>query len=347
MLIEIEKKSQTYQFEANAGEKLLYAGLRAGVPLPFECATGTCGSCKARVNQGDVDEGWPEAPGKERFKAAKREILMCQCSAQSDCSLSVPTKIVAFRDDDINPDHHVGLITQYDMLTSDVLRFEVELPADRSFHAGQFFVLQVPGVNGFRAYSMVNYSTGTNRLEFIIQQNPTGALSKWMFDSDRSNAQIDLFGPLGRATFHPDESHDLFMIAGGSGIAGLMSILEHGRQVNHFKHHNVALYFGVRTPADFFFTERLRAVKAQFPDRVSINIAFSNEPPTSEQLSGNDGLNYLQGMVHEHALPAVLEGGGNTMHYLAGPAPMVDALIRPLILDSKVPADKIRYDKFN
>jgi len=347
MLIEIEKKSQTYRFEANAGEKLLYAGLRAGISLPFECATGTCGSCKARVNHGDVDEGWPEAPGKERFKAVKREILMCQCSAQSDCSLSVPTKIVAFRDDDINPDHHMGVITQYDKLTADVLRFEVELPADISFHAGQFFVLQVPEVNGFRAYSMVNYSSGTNKLEFIIKQNPNGALSKWVFDSDRSNEKIELFGPLGHATFHPGECHDLFMIAGGSGIAGLMSILEHGRQVDYFKHRKVSLYFGIRTPADFFFVERLRAVKAQFPDTVSINIAFSNEPPTTEQLSGNDGLNYVQGMVHEHALPAVLEGGGNVMHYLAGPAPMVDALIRPLILESKIPVHRVRYDKFS
>ena len=347
MLIEIEKKSQTYQFEANAGEKLLYAGLRAGVPLPFECATGTCGSCKARVNQGDVDEGWPEAPGKEGFKSAKREILMCQSIAQSDCSLSVPSKIKAFRDDDINPDHHLGLITQHDKLTADVLRFEVELPTDISFHAGQFFVINAPEVNGFRAYSMVNYWSGTRTLEFIIKKSPSGALSKWAFESNRSNEQIELFGPLGHATFHPDESHDLFMIAGGSGIAGLMSILEHGRQVDYFKDHKVDLYFGVRTPADLFFVERLRAIKAQFTDTVSINIIFSNEPPTAEQLSGNDGLNYAHGMVHEHALPAVSEGDGNTMHYLAGPAPMVDALIRPLILESKIPADRIRYDKFS
>ena len=52
-------------------------------------------------------------------------------------------------------------------------------------------------------------------------------------------------------------------------------------------------------------------------------------------------------MVHERALPAVLDGGGNTMHYLAGPAPMVDAIIRPLIVESKIPAHRIRYDKFS
>ena len=347
MLIEIEKKSKTYRFEANAGEKILHAGLRAGVPLPFECATGTCGSCKARVNEGDIDEGWPEAPGKENFKAAKREMLMCQCVAQTDCNLTVPSKIKAFREDDINPDHHQGKITDYEMLTSDVLRFEVKVPIEGTFHAGQFFVLQAPELEGYRAYSMVNYSQSTDTLEFIIKKFPGGELSNWAFESNRLNETLDVFGPLGRATFHPDEGHDLFMIAGGSGVAGLMSILEHANQVNYFQDHKVELYFGVRTPNDLFFAERFRAIKTQHPDNVSINIVFSNEPPTSEQLSGNDGLNYLTGFVHERALPAVLEGGGNTMHYLAGPAPMVDALIRPLILDSKIPADRIRYDKFN
>ena len=177
MLIEIEKKSQTYRFEAAEGEKILYAGLRAGVPLPFECATGTCGSCKARVNEGDINEGWPEAPGKENFKAAKREMLMCQCVAQTNCNLTVPSKIKAFREDDLIPDHHLGTITQYEKLTKDVLRFEVRLPEEITFHAGQFFVLQVPGVEGFRAYSMVNYAPSSDKLEFIIKQFPGGKLS--------------------------------------------------------------------------------------------------------------------------------------------------------------------------
>ena len=178
---------------------------------------------------------------------------MCQCVAQTNCNLTVPSKIKAFREDDLIPDHHLGTITQYEKLTKDVLRFEVKLPEEITFHAGQFFVLQVPGVEGFRAYSMVNYAPSSNKLEFIIKQFPGGKLSDWVFESDRSNDEIEVFGPLGRATFHPDESKDLFMIAGGSGIAGLMSILEHGSQVNHFKNHRASLYFGVRTPQDMFF----------------------------------------------------------------------------------------------
>ncbi len=347
MLIEIEKKSQTYQFEADPSEKILYAGLRAGIPLPYECATGTCGSCKARVNKGSIDEGWSEAPGKARFKPEKREILMCQCTAESACNLSVPAKITPFRDDDIDPNHHHGKITQWEKLTSDVLRFEVQLSTEISFHAGQFFALEAATVEGRRAYSMVNFEPSTNRLEFIIKQNPSGAFSSWAFDACRAEESIKLFGPLGHATFHSDESHNLFMIAGGSGIAGLMSILEHARLTGYLKEHKATLYFGVRTPADLFFSDRLHAIQQEFPDTVSINIVFSNEPPSAEQLLSSGGLHYAHGMVHEHALPAAQENGDNCMHYLAGPAPMVEALIRPLILDAKIPADRIRYDKFS
>ncbi len=347
MLIEIEKKSQTYQFEANPGEKLLYAGLRAGIPLPFECATGTCGTCKARVNNGDVDEGWPQAPGKARFTPAKREILMCQCTAQSACNIIVPARIAPFREDDFNPDHHRGKITQYEKLTAEVLRFEVSLPNETEYHAGQFFVLNPPKIEGFRAYSMVNYSPKTATLKFILKQTPGGTFSKWAFEANRTAEEIDLFGPLGHATFHADEGHELFMIAGGSGVAGLMSILEHGKQIGYFKNHRADLYFGVRTPGDLFFKDRLIEIKNQFPKNIGIHVVFSNGPPTMQQLKGNDGLVYAHGMVHQHALPAVPEAGGNSMFYLAGPAPMVDALIRPLILEAKVPTDRIRYDKFS
>ena len=37
----------------------------------------------------------------------------------------------------------------------------------------------------------------------------------------------------------------------------------------------------------------------------------------------------------------------NVRAYLAGPPPAVDASIRMLLLEAKLPADNIRYDKFS
>lgn len=347
MQIEIERKDQTYRFDARSQEKLLYAGLRAGVPLPFECATGTCGSCKARLSHGSVNPGWQDAAGRKHLRSERRELLMCQATADSACKLRVVAGIRAFREDDICPDHYRGVVSKWEKLTRDVLRFEVSLPSPVKFHPGQFFVLQAPGVDGYRAYSMVNFAPQTDCLEFIIKQKPDGGFSNWAFGPAREDGEIALFGRLGRATFHADESHDLFMIAGGSGIAGLMSILEHGCQSDYFSRHKAELYFGVRTQEDLFFADRLASVKSRFPQNIGINIVFSEQAPDTRRLPESDWFSCQHGMVHEHALPAVSTGAANTMIYLAGPAPMVDALIRPLILDAKFAVNRIRYDKFS
>ena len=69
-------------------------GLRQGVNLPFECATGTCGTCRARVMSGEVEVRWNEAPGAARLKPEKGDILMCQSWPRSDTAVRVPSDLV-------------------------------------------------------------------------------------------------------------------------------------------------------------------------------------------------------------------------------------------------------------
>src|SRR5215469_1369169 len=89
MKITVHSRDGALSFDCDANESLLYAGLRQGVGLPFECATGTCGTCRARVMAGDVDVRWTEAPGAARLKPDKGDILMCQTRARTDCELRV------------------------------------------------------------------------------------------------------------------------------------------------------------------------------------------------------------------------------------------------------------------
>ena len=68
MRIVVEAKNGTRDFTCEPGEKILHAGLRSGVELPYECATGTCGTCKARLVSGRTESEWPEAPGRRYLK---------------------------------------------------------------------------------------------------------------------------------------------------------------------------------------------------------------------------------------------------------------------------------------
>ena len=91
MKVQLNARNRAYEFDAAPGEKILFAGLRARVDLPYECGTGTCGTCKARLVDGRIDDGWPEAPGRKYLKGAG-EFLMCQCAAAGD----VPAEVASF-----------------------------------------------------------------------------------------------------------------------------------------------------------------------------------------------------------------------------------------------------------
>ena len=70
-------------FSAQEGESVLDAAARAGVLLPHQCKTGTCGACKARVLEGEARMLNPDAPALSPEEAAQGLRLMCCTSASS------------------------------------------------------------------------------------------------------------------------------------------------------------------------------------------------------------------------------------------------------------------------
>ncbi len=124
------------------------------------------------------------------------------------------------------PQYRTAHIDALRKLTHDVVDFELALSRPMHFEAGQFVVLEAPEIKGGRAYSMVNFGREVDRLAFVIKQKAGGAFSDWLFRSDVAGRAVKMFGPLGRATFRPEEDRNILCIAGGSGIAGMLSIIE-------------------------------------------------------------------------------------------------------------------------
>ena len=87
MIVVLSARGEAQTFECSVGENILYAGLRSGLALPYECGTGTCGTCKARLASGETASAWPEAPGYVGLKSG--DILMCQTLAAGDCGVEV------------------------------------------------------------------------------------------------------------------------------------------------------------------------------------------------------------------------------------------------------------------
>src|SRR6185312_15486104 len=204
MKIAIQSKSGEQDFICGERETILQAGLRQGINLPYECATGTCGTCHARVMSGEYDTVWKEAPGAARLKPEKGDVLMCQTRPRSDCMLRVPAEIASLKQP--IPARRKGVIRNIKKLTGDVAHFHVDLSEPIEFEAGQFVVVETGDLTGGRAYSMVNFGPSSRkRLDLVLKRKPSGKFSDWLFAERQDGEAVEVFGPLGRAVFRPGE----------------------------------------------------------------------------------------------------------------------------------------------
>ena len=345
MKIQLNARNRAYHFEAAADAKVLCAGLAQAVGLPYECGSGTCGTCRARLIAGQIVEGWPEAPGRKYLKG-QDEFLMCQCTAASDLSIEVTAFVQAFDPAVCVPAHVKGQVDAMTKLTHDVIEINIALDRPMEFDAGQFVLVKVPGIVGSRGWSMVNHQRGATSLRFVVKKKPGGGLSDWLFAPPRLGVEVELFGPLGSATFYPDLAKNIVCIAGGSGIAGMMSILERAAAADYFARHDGDVFFGVRSMKDAFYLDELSAQQARCGERLNVTIVLSEQPATDAERAAHPLLHFDTGFVHEAAgrgMEGRLQG---VRAYLAGPPPAVDASVRMLLM-SRVSGDNIRYDKFS
>jgi toluene monooxygenase electron transfer component len=193
---------------------------------------------------------------------------------------------------------------------------------------------------------MVNFSAATPHLEFVIKRKQGGKFCDWIFGNAAPGAKLEWFGPLGKATFDPAEQRTVLAIAGGSGIASIMSILALGQQSGHFQHFDGAVFFGVRGNDDVFYADRLNSFVAAFGSTLQVVVALSHEEPRDDLKRRYPLLQFACGFVHEVAGRMMTGRTAGRVAYLAGPPPMVDAAIRMLIVQARLPAADVRYDKF-
>ncbi len=346
-LIEARSKVSSCAFGAEPREPLLYAALRAGVAVPYECATGTCGTCKARRIAGVIVGDWAQAPGNAYLRADRDEVLLCQTRALGNCTFEIPGSVNLASTARVRPSFGQGVLTHIDRLTSDTVELLLDVDPQLDFDAGQFAVLRAPHIPGYRSYSMVNHPGSSPQAKFIVKQKAGGAFTQWLSSDAKSGDPVEWFGPLGKAIFVPQEQRTILCIGGGSGIASIISILEIGCSSRHLDHFEADVFFGVRTNADLFYLDRLSAFAESFRNTLRVTVATSHEAPSAEMRERHPCLTFVSGFPHEIAARELAGRFAGRVAYVAGPPILVDVSIRMLITQGKLPVRDIRYDKFS
>jgi toluene monooxygenase electron transfer component len=321
-------------FMASEGDNLLRAGLRAGIGLPYECNAGGCGSCKFDLVSGEMEELWTDAPGLSARDRTRGRRLACQCRALSDCEIKV-------RAADTFITAHAPAVFEADyigsrVVTPDIREFRFRGPAAADFLPGQYALLGLPGTVQLRAYSMSNLPNAAGEWNFMVRKVPDGHISTRLFDSLSPGDKVTIDGPLGLAHWREDTDRDIVCIAGGSGLAPIVSIAN-AAAAHATSERPIWLFYGGRGPADLpAFGEWLHR-----ETRVQVKAAVS-----STELADAAGWTGERGFVHELVVRTLGTDLAAHRYYLAGPPPMIETIVRMLVVDHKVPAQHIHYDRF-
>ncbi len=320
--------------EVEEGQTILAAALRQGVWLPFACGHGTCGTCKVQVLEGYADVGNASSFALMDVERDEGKVLACCCLPESDMTIEA--------DIDVDPDfagHPVedyqAEVTALEMLSPTILGITLKLDRDMPFQAGQYINLQVPGVEGTRAFSIANPPAQAGTVELHVRKVEGGAATTWLHEQLKVGDSLPLSGPYGQFFVRKSDPQDVIFIAGGSGLSSpesmILDLIEAGDS------RRIYLFQGARNLAELYHRERFEALAAeheQFHYIPALNAALPE-----------DGWQGFAGFVHEAVADYFQQRCSGHKAYLCGPPPMIDAAVSTL-MQSRLFERDIHMERF-
>ena len=287
------------QFECAEDETILLAAIRQGIPLPYGCKDGACGSCKCKRISGEVQMDSHQAKALSPEEAAQGLILTCRARAQSAVVLESKQVTAA---DALPVRKMPARIASLEKLADDVMRVRLQLPAAEVFQyrAGQYVdIILRDGAR--RSYSMGNAAhtqAEVGGIELHIRHLPGGAFTDPLFNGTvKEKGILRLEGPMGSFYLREsDPDSPIIMLASGTGFAPIKALLEH--MAFEGVKRPTTVYWGGRRPQDLYLHDWMLAHAAAHA-HVSYVPVVSDALP-ADQWTGRSGFVH-RAVLEDHA----------------------------------------------
>ncbi|MDP3765503.1 MAG: FAD-binding oxidoreductase [Nanoarchaeota archaeon] len=206
--------------------------------------------------------------------------------------------------------------------TPQVKAFRLEQPSDANinFYPGQFFMVSLiddPEIKTSRAYSIASSPLSKGYLEIAFDK--VGPFTTKLF-AMKEDDLLKFKGPYGKFYFNEEMKNNLVLIAGGTGITPLMSIM---RFCNDKKLSNrVKFIYSVKTPHDLIYKEELEKIKNQ---NNNFDYVVTVTRPNSEH-----NWKGITGRIDLDLLKQNIEDIEKSLYFLCGPKEFVYNIIEML-----------------
>lgn len=323
------------ELDVTGGRPLLATLKEEKIYIPSACGgKGTCAYCKVKVNEGGGPVLPTETPYLSPGELEDNIRLSCQLKVKEDIQIEIPEELFLIKQFRAKVCDIAELTHEIKNLEMDILDPEEGI----KFKPGQYVQLEVPKYDKtketeFRAYSISSDSSRHDKLGLVITKIPEGAVTTYVHEYLKIGDELTLYGPYGDF-YLKDSDRDILLIATGSGLAPMISILHQIERENIKR--GTTLFFGAKTRDDLYFYEKLREFEKNINSFKFYPVLSRAEDDTSWEGEKGRVTNLIEKFIHDNAEIDV---------YLCGAPPMIESCM-DILIKKGIPEKQMCFDKF-
>ena len=323
------------EYTVDGGDSLLSTLIDQKVFIPSACGgKGTCGYCKVKVLEGGGPILPTELPWLTEEEVQNNIRLSCQCKVKENMKIEIPEELFNVRE-------YEATVESIEDMTPTIkkLRLRFKEGEEINFKPGQYIQLKAPKYKGndeevYRAYSIASPPSHKDYIDLIIGYVPGGICTTYVHQFLKEGDTVEINGPYGDFYYQDNPENEMVMVAVGTGMAPILSILYY-MQENNIKR-KAKFYFGSRTPEDLFLLDEMKEFEETLYD-------FEFIPTLSRALDEHNWTGE-RGRVNV-ALDKHIKSPEDKEAYLCGSAGMIDSVVK-VLMEKGILEELIYYDKF-
>lgn len=233
---------------------------------------------------------------------------------------------------DDGPAWYTGQVLHHERLSWDLAVVRVQTDHPVPYLPGQYVSVEVPQrPRMWRYLSPANAPSDDGVMEFHVRSVEGGWVSRAVVGHAQPGDQWRIGSPMGRLTVDRENSPDVLMVAGGTGVTPLRAIIDDLAQYG--ENPRVQLFYGGRTRDDLYDLENLRRIAMHNP-WLTITAVLENDPNV-------DGVEH--GTIADVVSRYGAWEGWDVL--VSGSPAMIRATVSKMLVAGTT-LDNIRYDPF-
>lgn len=227
---------------------------------------------------------------------------------------------------------HDLTITNVSRETADAISITFDVPEELHptflYKSGQYITIRVfvDGVEHRRNYSLCSSPADDEPMRIAVKRVHMGAVSQWLNEHAAPGVHIEVYPPMGNFTKELDPTHSrhYVMVAGGSGITPILSIIKSVLRVEPLS--VVSLIYANRNVESIIFDAEITSIAAKSNNRLRVFHVLENAPSDGRAAT----VGTMNAETARSIITTVAPSFDSVDAFVCGPSGMMDNVINVL-----------------